>query len=120
MIGLGRWGSRAPFPGGDAELGTDAFVIALKTLFDPAAAGDLDATVELRLGDDRFRAAVEGGRFDVARGEARQPGRGRQRRAGCPAPACSGTGARSTTSSGRGRPLLLARFLRAFPAAAPA
>src|SRR4051812_18446476 len=41
VLGLGRWGSRAPVPGGDAELGTDAFVIALKTLFDPAAAGGL-------------------------------------------------------------------------------
>ncbi len=39
VLGLGRWGSRAPFPAGDAEFGADSFVIALKTLFDPAAAG---------------------------------------------------------------------------------
>ena len=39
VLGLGRWGSRAPFPAAEAELGPDAFVIALKTLFDPAAAG---------------------------------------------------------------------------------
>jgi DNA-binding HxlR family transcriptional regulator len=119
VIGLGRWGSRAPFPGGDAELGADAFVIALKTLFDPAAAGDLDTTIELRLGDDRFRAAIEGGRFAVARGEARQPD--------------AVVSAEPGVLAGvfwHGRPLddiavegdryLLARFLRAFPAAAPA
>jgi DNA-binding HxlR family transcriptional regulator len=70
VIGLGRWGSRAPFPSDGTDLGVDAFVIALKTLFDPAAAGDLDATVELRLGEDRFRARVAGGELTVARGEA--------------------------------------------------
>jgi len=73
VIGLGRWGSRAPFPGGDADLGTDAFVIALKTLFDPAAAGGLDATFELRLGDDRFRLAVRDGVLSAARGAAEAP-----------------------------------------------
>jgi len=73
VIGLGRWGSRAPFPPGDADLGVDAFVIALKTLFDPAAAEGLDATFELRLGEDRFRGRVRDGRFDVMRGSAEEP-----------------------------------------------
>jgi DNA-binding HxlR family transcriptional regulator len=119
VVGLGRWGSRAPFPGGDAELGVDAFVIALKTLFDPAAAGDLDATIELRLGDDRFRASVEGGRFAVERGEAAPPD----------AAATADPGALAGVFW-HGRPLddvtvegdryLLARFVRAFPAPVPA
>ena len=73
VIGLGRWGSRAPFPGGEAELGVDAFVIALKTLFDPAAAGGLDASFELRLGEDRFRLAVRDGMLRAARGPAEAP-----------------------------------------------
>jgi hypothetical protein len=73
VIGLGRWGSRAPFPGGDADLGTDAFVIALKTLFDPAAAGGLDATFELRLADDVFRLAVRDRKLTAARGPAEAP-----------------------------------------------
>jgi DNA-binding HxlR family transcriptional regulator len=73
VIGLGRWGSRAPFPGGDADLGTDAFVIALKTLFDPAAAGGLDATFELRLADDVFRLAVRDRELTAARGAAEAP-----------------------------------------------
>src|SRR5580765_8156853 len=34
VIALGRWGSVAPFPPGDAQIGDDAFVIALKSLFD--------------------------------------------------------------------------------------
>jgi DNA-binding HxlR family transcriptional regulator len=118
VIGLGRWGSRAPFPGGEAELGVDAFVIALKTLFDPAAAAGLDATVELQLGDDRFVASVEGGRFVVTRGSGA---------------ADAVVTADPGTLSGvlwHGRPLddvvvegdryLLARFLRVFPAPVPA
>jgi hypothetical protein len=68
VLGLGRWGSRAPFPGGDADLGTDAFVLALKTLFDPAAAGGLDATFALALGDEHFGLAVRDGALRAARG----------------------------------------------------
>jgi DNA-binding HxlR family transcriptional regulator len=70
VIGLGRWGSRAPFPGGDAELGVDAFVIALKTLFRP---GGFAGVVDLRLGQDRFAISVRGGRFEARRGNAESP-----------------------------------------------
>ena len=73
MIGLGRWGSRAPFPPTDADLGVDSFVIALKTLFDAEAAEGLDATFELGLGEDRFRCRVRDGSFEVARGSAEAP-----------------------------------------------
>jgi DNA-binding HxlR family transcriptional regulator len=73
VLALGRWGSRAPFPLGDGELGVDAFVLALKTLFDPAAADGLRASYELRLGEHRFDVSVADGRFDVARGTADQP-----------------------------------------------
>jgi DNA-binding HxlR family transcriptional regulator len=70
VIGLGRWGSRAPFPGGDAELGVDAFVIALKTLFRPAG---FAGVVNLRLGEDRFALEVRGGKFFARRGDAEDP-----------------------------------------------
>jgi DNA-binding HxlR family transcriptional regulator len=70
VIGLGAWGSRAPFPGGEAELGVDAFVIALKTLFQP---GGFAGVVDLRLGDDRFALTVRGGKLDARRGGAEDP-----------------------------------------------
>jgi DNA-binding HxlR family transcriptional regulator len=73
VLGLGAWGSRAPFPAGDARLGVDSAILALKTLFDPAAAGSIDEEIELRLGGERFRAHVAGGRLDVARGPAAAP-----------------------------------------------
>src|SRR6187397_1141884 len=50
LLALGRWGSRGPFPPGDPPLGADALALALPTLFDPAKAGGLSATYELRLG----------------------------------------------------------------------
>jgi len=72
VLGLGRWGSRAPQTA-TAELGVDALMLALKTQFDPGAAGDLHATYELRLGEERFRAVVGGGRLELARGGADHP-----------------------------------------------
>jgi DNA-binding HxlR family transcriptional regulator len=73
VLALGRWGSGAPFPPGDAKLGTDSMVLALMTTFDRAAADGLDATYELRLDGQRFRARVAGGRLEVARREEPQP-----------------------------------------------
>jgi DNA-binding HxlR family transcriptional regulator len=70
VLGLGRWGSRAPFPAAEAELGPDAFVIALKTLFDPAAAGGLDAEFALRVGAGHFRLTVRDRILTTVRGEA--------------------------------------------------
>jgi DNA-binding HxlR family transcriptional regulator len=68
VLALGRWGSVAPFPPReDARIGVDAVVVALKTLFHPEAARGVRGTYELRLGEDRFRAEVDDGRFEVAR-----------------------------------------------------
>jgi DNA-binding HxlR family transcriptional regulator len=70
LLALGEWGSAAPVPPGDPPLGVDSTIIALRTLFDSQAARGLDATYELRLGDQVFRARVAGGELDVERGEA--------------------------------------------------
>jgi DNA-binding HxlR family transcriptional regulator len=74
VLGLGRWGSQAPFPPGHGHLGADSFVLALKTLFDPARVdGAAESTYELRLGEHAFEARVHDGRFEVTRGAARNP-----------------------------------------------
>jgi DNA-binding HxlR family transcriptional regulator len=73
VLELGRFGSVAPFPPGEAQIGVDALAIALKTLFAPDAADGLDATYELRLGEDRFRVAIAGGLLDIVRGSAEAP-----------------------------------------------
>jgi HxlR-like helix-turn-helix len=68
VLRLGRWGSRAPFPAGDAELGPDAAVLALKSLFDPRAARDLTATYGLLLDGHEYEVRVDAGALTVARG----------------------------------------------------
>jgi len=73
VLALGRWGSVAPFPPGDAEIGVDAFVIALKTLFDPGAAAGARGRYELRLGQQSFCAELVDGRLEVTRGTAEAP-----------------------------------------------
>jgi DNA-binding HxlR family transcriptional regulator len=72
LVELGRWGRRRPMAA-DGELSVDALVLALRTTFDPAAAGDLEATVDLRLDDDQLAVSVAQGRLAVARAEAREP-----------------------------------------------
>lgn len=73
VLAMGRWGSRAPLPPGDAPLSSDALMLALPTVFDSARADGFDATIELRLGHDRFRAQVGDGRLDVTRAATEHP-----------------------------------------------
>lgn len=73
VVELGRWGSAAPFPPGDAGIGVDAVVVALRTLFDPAAAGDIAASYELCLDGQTFHARIADGRLDLGRGSADRP-----------------------------------------------
>ncbi len=65
---LGRWGGTfAPPPPDGCGMSLDAHILSMRTLFDPELAGDLDARVELRLGEDRFHADVAGGTFAIDR-----------------------------------------------------
>ena len=73
ILALGRWGSAVPLAGDDAVFTPDSAMLALKTMFDPAAAEGLDATYELRLADQVFAARVSGGELTMARGPAGQP-----------------------------------------------
>jgi DNA-binding HxlR family transcriptional regulator len=73
LLALGRWGSARPFPVPRRALGVDAFVVALSTLFDAAAADGLELTIALRLDGDEISARVHDGRLDVARERAERP-----------------------------------------------
>jgi DNA-binding HxlR family transcriptional regulator len=73
VLALGRWGSRAPFPATDEPLSIDSTILALKTLFEPTATDGLNASYELRLGDQSFRAGVADGLLELTRGRAEQP-----------------------------------------------
>jgi DNA-binding HxlR family transcriptional regulator/putative sterol carrier protein len=73
IVRLGRWGARSPTKPRDAALGVDSLVLSLRTMFDPAAAKGLRMSFELRFGEDRFRAVVDDGRFEISRGSADGP-----------------------------------------------
>jgi DNA-binding HxlR family transcriptional regulator len=72
LIALGRWGRGRPMTS-DAQLSVDALVLALETTLDPAAAGDLETSLDLRVDDDRLEVTVAGGRLCVTRASAREP-----------------------------------------------
>ena len=73
IIRLGRWGARSPSRPRDAGLSVDSLILSFRAMFDPRAAEGVEAVYELRLGEDRFRAEVIEGRFEVARGGAERP-----------------------------------------------
>jgi DNA-binding HxlR family transcriptional regulator len=74
VLALGRWGSTLPFPAGRAELGVDALVLALQTLYDPERAnGLLGATFELRLGEEVFALRLDEQQLRASRGPAVDP-----------------------------------------------
>jgi DNA-binding HxlR family transcriptional regulator/putative sterol carrier protein len=73
IIRLGRWGARSPSKPEDAPLGVDSLILSFRTMFDSDAAEGLEASYELRIGEDRFRAEVTGCSFEVERGSAERP-----------------------------------------------
>jgi DNA-binding HxlR family transcriptional regulator len=72
LIALGQWGRNRPMTA-EAELSVDALVLALKTTFDPVAAGDLEASLDLQVDDDQLELAVTGGRLAITRASAKDP-----------------------------------------------
>ena len=73
VLALGRWGSRSPQFPAHVGMSADAQMLALLTVFDRNAARELEATVELRLGEQRFSARTGDGGLAIAQGEARDP-----------------------------------------------
>jgi DNA-binding HxlR family transcriptional regulator/putative sterol carrier protein len=73
VLSLGRWAARSRTASPGAPIASaDSVILAMRGLFDPAAARGLRASYELRLGEDRFRVQVADDQIEVARGEADQ------------------------------------------------
>jgi DNA-binding HxlR family transcriptional regulator len=68
VTALGRWGARSPLRPCDGEMSVDSHILAIRTMFDPDAAGALEVSIELRLGDESFHADVADGRLEAGRG----------------------------------------------------
>jgi DNA-binding HxlR family transcriptional regulator len=69
LLELGRWGSREPVTTA-AELSVNALLLALKTVFDPAAA--TDATYGLRIDGQWFSLTVAGDSVAITGGRPRE------------------------------------------------
>ena len=70
LLELGRWGSQEPVTTA-RELSVNALLVALKTVFDPAAAAD--ATYALRVDGQWFGLTVAGRSVDITSGRPQQP-----------------------------------------------
>ena len=73
LVALGRWGARAPLDPECMGMSVDSHVVSLATLFDPERAGDFEASLELRMGEDVFRAVIAGGKIDAGHGAPPSP-----------------------------------------------
>lgn len=72
LVELGRWGRRRPQEA-EGPMSPDSLLLALRTTFDPAAAGGLTVEVDLYLDDDRVSVAVAHGGMVMIRGASRDP-----------------------------------------------
>lgn len=74
IMALGRWAALSPhLMDGAFPLSIDALVLSFRTMFSSEAASDLDATLELRIGHDRFRASIADGHMTLIRATADEP-----------------------------------------------
>lgn len=73
IMALGRWGARSPVLMQGHPLSVDAIILSFRTMFDSDAAGDFEASIELRIGEDRFHASIADGEMELTRGAAPEP-----------------------------------------------
>jgi hypothetical protein len=56
VAAIGRWGVRSPWRSEEDAIGVDGLMVSFRTMFDPEAAGDLEARYEVVLGRSGLRA----------------------------------------------------------------
>ena len=120
VTGLGAWGARSPFPPDSEEIGADSIVLALRSLFDPEAAGKMVATYELRLGEDLFHVDVGDWEIALHRGAAGDADAAIETDPGTLAAILTGQlpleeGLKSGTVAIEGSRRAVGRFLKLFP-----
>jgi DNA-binding HxlR family transcriptional regulator len=70
---IGRWGVRSPWRSEEDGIGVDGLMVSFRTMFDPEAAGDLEASYEVVLDDRGFGIEVKDGGIRVYRGAPDNP-----------------------------------------------
>lgn len=64
---LGRWAARSPLHDPTLPISASSLMLSFRTMFDPARADDLRATVAFRIGEERFVARIERGAITIRR-----------------------------------------------------
>ena len=64
---LGRWAARSPGHDPGLPISAASVLLSFRTMFDPARAGDLQATVGFRFGEEGFVARIGERRISVSR-----------------------------------------------------
>ncbi|MGE4218863.1 MAG: winged helix-turn-helix transcriptional regulator [Alphaproteobacteria bacterium] len=67
---LGRWAARSPQHDPTLPLSAVSLFLSFRTMFDPACAGDLSATIGFRIGAEGFLVSIAGGRLTAGRVDA--------------------------------------------------
>ena len=70
IMALGRWAARSPVLPLGNPISIDAFILSLRTMFDPSVAAGFQAVIGLVMGEERFHAIISGGRMALDRGAA--------------------------------------------------
>src|SRR5207302_3653342 len=71
---IGRWGHRfLDVPREDEFLSANAYLVAMRALFQPEAATDVDKTYELRVGNQVFEVRIADGCCTTAEGQPSSP-----------------------------------------------
>lgn len=73
IMALGRWAARSPQLMQGHPLSVDALVLSFRTMFDSDAASDFEASIEIRIGEERFHAEIADGEMSLNRGSASDP-----------------------------------------------
>ncbi len=67
---LGRWAARSPTHDPTLPLSVSSLMMSFRTMFDAGRAGDLRMVIGFEIGHEQFRAQIEDGGIEIARGEA--------------------------------------------------
>ncbi|SMF48212.1 transcriptional regulator, HxlR family [Tistlia consotensis] len=70
---LGRWAARSPARPRDLPMSASSLILSFRTMVDADRARGLAGTLELRLGEQHFRARLAEGRLALLPGEAERP-----------------------------------------------
>ena len=70
---LGRWAARSPRHDATLPISGVSILLSFRTMFDPARARDMTATIAFRFGEDRYFVTIGDGKLVAHRGEPNAP-----------------------------------------------